>query len=133
MHNGGLFEPIERRIQPFERHVNLPSQLWVSHQLMLRNANSLQWLKDGRVLFSEFKVGSHLGVVISDEGRGESRDVYVPPPDGMAHYSDMSSDGSQVVIAEMAGGRVTAMSRDARTCSRSHWSPRDHEKRRGRV
>jgi Tol biopolymer transport system component len=70
-------------------------------QLMLRNANSLQWLKDGRVLFSEFKIGSQLGVAISDEGRGDSRDVYVPARNGMAHYSDVSPDGSRVVIGEM--------------------------------
>lgn len=72
-------------------------------QLMLRNANSLRWLKDGRVLFSEFKTGSQLGIAIADEGRGSERDLYVPPLQGMAHYSDVSPDGGQVLIGEMLG------------------------------
>ena len=55
------------------------------------------------MLFSEFKVGSHLGIAISDEGRGDKQDVYVPPLNGMAHYSELSPDGSQVLIGEMGG------------------------------
>ena len=70
-------------------------------QLLFRNASSLQWLQDGRVLFSEYKRGIQLAVVVADEGRRNQRDVYVPPPDGMAHISDVSPDGRLVVIGQM--------------------------------
>src|SRR5208283_2644484 len=48
-------------------------------RLMLRNASSLTWIEGGRrLLFSEIKSGLHMGVVTTDEGRGQSRDVYLP-------------------------------------------------------
>jgi serine/threonine protein kinase/Tol biopolymer transport system component len=71
--------------------------------LMLPNASSLTWIEDGkRLLFSEIKEGLHMGVVTSDEARGHSRDVYIPPGDrSMAHHSYLSPDGRWVLVVEM--------------------------------
>src|SRR5579864_1028964 len=71
--------------------------------LMLPNSSSLTWIKDGkRLLFSEIKEGLHMAVVTSDEARGHSRDVYVPPGDrSMAHHSYLSPEGRWVLVVEM--------------------------------
>ena len=70
-------------------------------RLMLRNASSLTWIEGGkRLLFSEIKSGMHMGVVTTDEGRGQSRDVFLPAGDrSMAHHSYLSPDGQNVLIA----------------------------------
>ena len=70
-------------------------------RLLLPNASELQWLKDGRVIFAEFRQGVQVAVVVSTESRGDARDVYVPPLDGMAHVSDVSPDGRWVAIGQM--------------------------------
>ena len=72
-------------------------------RLMLRNASSLSWIEGGkRLLFSEMKSGLHMGVVTTDEGRGESRDVFVPEGNrSMAHHSYLSPDGKWVLIVMM--------------------------------
>jgi hypothetical protein len=77
-------------------------------RLLLPNAAALQWLKDGRVLFSEFKRGPQLAVVVAAESRAGEHDVYVPPPDGMAHCSDPSPDAQRLVIGEMRGSGLYA-------------------------
>jgi len=71
--------------------------------LMLPNASSLSWIEGGkRLLFSEIKHGMHMTVVTTDQGRGDSRDVYDPPGErGMVHHSYLSPDGQWVLIAEM--------------------------------
>ena len=47
--------------------------------VLLPNSSSLTWIEAGkRLLFSEIKEGLHLVVVTTDEGRGNSRDVYLP-------------------------------------------------------
>ena len=54
-------------------------------RLMLRNGNSLQWTSDGRILFSQYKEGAHLGIVRADEsGRQPGRDLVsaAVAPDG---------------------------------------------------
>jgi hypothetical protein len=58
-------------------------------QMLLPNASSVSWIEGGtRLLFSEIKEGLHMAVVTSDEGRGQIRDVYVPPGQrSMAHHS----------------------------------------------
>jgi len=71
---------------------------------LLENANSLQWLPQRRVLFSEFRHGTDLAIVMAAEDRTNERDVYVPPPGGMAHFSDLSPDGHRVLIGEMSSG-----------------------------
>ena len=49
-------------------------------RMLLPNASSLTWIEGGkRLLYSEIKEGLHMVVVTSDESRGNSRDVYVPP------------------------------------------------------
>jgi eukaryotic-like serine/threonine-protein kinase len=72
---------------------------------LLPNASSLTWIEDGkRVLFSEIKEGVHLVVVTTDEGRGNSRDVYLPRGErSMAHHSYLSPDGRWVLVVEMDG------------------------------
>jgi serine/threonine protein kinase/Tol biopolymer transport system component len=71
--------------------------------LLLPNASSLTWIENGkRLLFSEIKEGLHMAVVTTDEGRGNSRDVYVPAGQrSMAHHSYLSPDGRWVLIVEM--------------------------------
>ena len=71
--------------------------------LLLPNASSLTWIEGGnRLLFSEIKEGLHMAIVSTDLGRGQSRDVYVPPGDrSMAHHSYLSPDGRWVLIVEM--------------------------------
>jgi serine/threonine protein kinase len=71
--------------------------------LLLPNSSSLTWIEGGkRLLFSEIKEGLHMAVVTTDEGRGESRDVYVPAGKrSMAHHSFLSPDGRWVLIVEM--------------------------------
>jgi serine/threonine protein kinase len=72
-------------------------------QRFLANASSLTWLNDGKhLLFSEFKKGLHMGVVTTDESRGQSRDVYLPAGDrSMAHHSYISPDGRWVLVVVM--------------------------------
>jgi serine/threonine protein kinase len=71
--------------------------------LLLPNSSSLTWIEGGRrLLFSEIKEGLHMAVVTTDEGRGDSRDVYVPPGErSMAHHSYLSPDGRSVLIVQM--------------------------------
>ena len=71
--------------------------------LMLPNSSSLTWIENGkRLLFSEIKEGLHMAVITSDEARGHSRDVYVPPGDrSMAHHAYLSPDGRWVLVVEM--------------------------------
>ncbi len=71
--------------------------------IMLPNASSLTWIENGkRLLFSEIKEGLHMAVVTTDEGRGNSRDVYVPPGQrSMAHHSYLSPDRRWVLVVEM--------------------------------
>jgi eukaryotic-like serine/threonine-protein kinase len=71
--------------------------------LLLPNASSMTWIEGGkRLLFSEFKEGLHLAVVTTDEGRGNSRDVYVPEGKrSMAHHSYLSPDGQSVLVVQM--------------------------------
>ena len=71
--------------------------------LLLPNASSLTWIEGGkRLLFSEIKEGLHMAIVSTDLGRGQSRDVYVPPGDrSMAHHSYLSPDGRWVLVVEM--------------------------------
>jgi Tol biopolymer transport system component len=63
----------------------------------------LTWIEAGkRLLFSEIKEGLHMVVVTTDEARGQSRDVYVPPGErSMAHHSYLSPDGRWVLVVEM--------------------------------
>jgi serine/threonine protein kinase len=71
--------------------------------LFLPNSSSLTWTEGGKqLLFSEIKEGLHMGVVTTDEGRGNSRDVYLPEGKrSMAHHSYLSPDRKWVLIVEM--------------------------------
>jgi len=89
--HGGPFDTWEVPVLGGEPHLLLP------------NASSLTWIEGGkRLLFSEVKEGLHMVVVTTDEGRGNSRDVYVPAGKrSMAHHSYLSPDGRWVLIVEM--------------------------------
>jgi eukaryotic-like serine/threonine-protein kinase len=79
-------------------------------RLMLRNASSLTWIEGGkRLLFSEIKSGLHMGVVTTDEGRGQSREIYLPEGErSMAHHSYLSPDGKWVLVVMMnSQGKLT--------------------------
>jgi eukaryotic-like serine/threonine-protein kinase len=79
-------------------------------RLMMKNASSLTWIGSGKnLLFSEIKTGLHMCLVTTDEARGQSRDVYVPPGDrSMVHHSYLSPDGRWVLIVLMNSlGKLT--------------------------
>jgi Tol biopolymer transport system component len=107
---------------------------------MLRNASSLTWIEDGkRLLFSEIKSGLHMGVVTTDEGRGQSRDVYLPVGErSMAHHSYLSPNGKWVLVVQMdeegeivqcrvvpfdGSGREHLVGPAGATCRTGAWSP----------
>ncbi len=109
-------------------------------QVMLKNASSLSWIAGGkRLLFSEIKTGLHMVLVTTDEGRGQSRDVYVPPGErGMVHHSYLSPDGKWALMVQMnAQGKLTQcqvaafdgsgkgklVGPDGGTCTGGAWSP----------
>ncbi len=109
-------------------------------RLMLKNASSLSWIDGGkRLLFSEIKSGLHMGVVTTDEARGESRDVYLPLGDrSMAHHSYLSPDGKWMLIVLMTSqgkltqcrvvpfdgsGKEQLVGPDGGTCTTGAWSP----------
>ena len=107
---------------------------------MLRNASSLTWIEGGkRILFSEERNGIHLGVVTTDEGRGQSRDVYWPAGNrSMAHHSYLSPDGKWVLVMQMdeagyieqcrvvpfyGAGGVQLVGPAGAECTTGAWSP----------
>jgi eukaryotic-like serine/threonine-protein kinase len=110
-----------------------------SHTL-LPNASSLTWIEGGkRLLFSEIKEGLHLVLVTTDQGRGQSRDVYVPPGQrSMVHHSYLSPDGKWVLVVEMdtrgdllpcrvvpfdGGGEMRVVGPAVGQCNSGAWSP----------
>jgi Tol biopolymer transport system component len=71
-------------------------------QPWLKNASGLVWSGPQQVLFSEVKMGHHMGIVASAENRMNAREVYLPPSEAsMAHRSYMSPDGKSVLLVEM--------------------------------
>jgi eukaryotic-like serine/threonine-protein kinase len=77
---------------------------------MLKNASSLSWIEDGKkLLFSEIRTGLHMCLVTTDQGRGQSRDVYIPSGErSMAHHSYLSPDGRWVLVVLMNSfGKLT--------------------------
>jgi DNA-binding winged helix-turn-helix (wHTH) protein/Tol biopolymer transport system component len=69
---------------------------------LLRNASGLVWTGPRQVLFSEIKMGVHMGIVAAEENRLGARDVYLPTDQpAMAHRSYLSPDGEWVLLAEM--------------------------------
>jgi serine/threonine protein kinase/WD40 repeat protein len=74
-------------------------------QLVMRNAGTLSWTKDGRVLFAEIREGIHMGIVSATESRSDVRQIYIPAQSsGMAHRAYASPDAKWVSIAEMDTG-----------------------------
>jgi serine/threonine protein kinase len=106
----------------------------------LPNASSLTWIEGGkRLLFSEIREGLHLVLVTTDLGRGQSRDVYVPPGErSMLHHSYLSPDGRWVLAVEMGNrsdilpcrvvpfhgnGDVRVVGPPSSVCISGAWSP----------
>ena len=74
-------------------------------QPMMRNASTMTWIGDGRVMFGEVRGAPHMALVTADERRRDVRDVYVPARvSGMAHRGYRSPDGQWVLVAEMDTG-----------------------------
>ncbi|HEX3352624.1 MAG TPA: protein kinase [Terriglobales bacterium] len=109
-------------------------------EILLRNASSLTWIDGGKhLLFSEVKQGLHMAVVTTDEARGQSRDVYVPPGErSMVHHSYLSPDGRWVLLVAMdnrgdiracqvvpfeGNGEVRVVGPPQATCTAGAWSP----------
>jgi serine/threonine protein kinase len=107
--------------------------------LLFSNASSLTWIDAGKhLLFSEIKNGLHMGIVTTDEGRGQSRDVYVPEGErSMAHHSYLSPDGKWVLLVIMdsqgmlrrcrivpfqGAGQAQEVGPDNATCNAGAWS-----------
>lgn len=106
--------------------------------LLLSNAAGLTWLDPSQFLFSETRVGQHMGIVTGTLTSGEFRDLYFPPHErAMAHYSFASPDRKSALVVEMneVGGwapcRLIALDgRSARgpigpqgPCVSAGWSP----------
>jgi DNA-binding winged helix-turn-helix (wHTH) protein/Tol biopolymer transport system component len=71
-------------------------------QPLLRNASGLVWTGPRHVLFSEIKMGLHMGIVAAEESRIGARDVYLPEAEpAMVHRSYLSPDGKWVLLVEM--------------------------------
>ncbi len=107
---------------------------------ILRNASSLSWIAGGqRLLFSEIKSGLHMVLVTTDQGRGQSRDVYAPPGErSMVHHSYLSPDGQWVLVVLMnsqgqlvqcravpysGAGTEQLVGPQGETCTSGAWSP----------
>jgi Tol biopolymer transport system component len=105
--------------------------------LLLPNAEGLNWIGPGQVMFSELRKNPHMAVVTAGESRGQQHDVYAPTaPIGMAHYSALSPDRKQVLIVEMEAGwipcRVAPFDASSKgrqvgpapsACTAAAWSP----------
>jgi eukaryotic-like serine/threonine-protein kinase len=71
-------------------------------QPLLRNASGLVWTGPRQVLFSEIKMGVHMGIVAAEESRLGARNVYLPTDEpAMAHRSYLSPNAKWVLLAEM--------------------------------
>ena len=71
-------------------------------QRMMRNASGLTWTGPQQVLFSEIKMGVHMGIVTAEENRLGAHDFYLPSDElAMAHRSYLSPDAKWVLLAEM--------------------------------
>jgi eukaryotic-like serine/threonine-protein kinase len=71
-------------------------------QPLLRNASGLVWTAPQQVLFSEIKMGVHMGIVSAQENRIGAHDIYLPEAEPeMVHRSYMSPDGKWVLLVEM--------------------------------
>jgi Tol biopolymer transport system component len=103
-----VFSPDGTRIAYGTRDRQFRWDTWViavpgnTAQPWLRNASGLTWIGPHTLLFSEMKTGLHMGLVVADENRGHSRDIYLPENDrAMAHRSYISPDGQSVLLVEM--------------------------------
>ncbi len=105
---------------------------------LMRNAAGLNWIGNGRILFSEVMSGTllHMGIVTSEESRAGERRIYFPEHErGMAHYSFLSPDQKSVLAVEMDPAwlpcRLVPMDKASKgrqvgpsgPCTAAAWSP----------
>jgi Tol biopolymer transport system component len=107
--------------------------------LRWKNASSLSWIDSGRrLLFSEIRDGLRMVLITTNEARGETRDVYVPPGNRMmVHHSYLSPDSRSVLMVVMnqrgdlgpcqlvpfeGGGPVRVVGPPDSTCVSASWS-----------
>jgi serine/threonine protein kinase len=71
-------------------------------QPLLERATGLGWIGSNRILFSE---NSAKGMALETalENGAEEREIYLPEPEGMAHFSSLSTERKQVLVVEMPG------------------------------
>jgi DNA-binding winged helix-turn-helix (wHTH) protein/Tol biopolymer transport system component len=112
------------------------SPLGGESKLFLANAAGLTWLDQRRLLFSEIRTGTHMGVVTAAEDRSDHHRVYFPRNErAMAHFSYASPDRKWALVVEMDPGwqpcRLVPLdgSSDGRQvgpegkCTAAAWSP----------
>ena len=106
---------------------------------LLPNALALSYIGPREVMYSEFDVGLHAGLVTSLDDRSVHRNIYAPIHEhGMARFSYLSPDRRSVLVSEMAAsdgfGRCRLVPFDGRTagyavgpldggCISAAWSP----------
>jgi serine/threonine protein kinase/Tol biopolymer transport system component len=71
-------------------------------QPMLQRAAGLTWTNPYQILFSEL-TGKGMAIETALENRAKERQIYLPEPAGMAHFSSLSPDRKQVLVVEMPG------------------------------
>jgi Tol biopolymer transport system component len=103
-----VFSPDGTRIaytavdQDFRWDTHVVPTLGGEPQLLLRNASGLVWTGPRQMLFSEIKMGVHMGLATGGESRVGARDIYLPAAEpAMVHRSYPSPDGKWVLLVEM--------------------------------
>jgi serine/threonine protein kinase len=70
--------------------------------LFMSNASALHWIGPATYLFSAMNAAPNMGIVTATEDRTRAREIYRPSSaQGMAHFSERSPDGRQVLLVEM--------------------------------
>jgi DNA-binding winged helix-turn-helix (wHTH) protein/Tol biopolymer transport system component len=88
--------------QPLRWNTLTISPLGGEPRLFLANAAGLTWIDVHKVLFSEIRAGSHMGIVTATESRSAYRPIYFPRNErGMAHLSYASPDRRWALVEEM--------------------------------
>ena len=104
---------------------------------LLPNAPGLTWVGPHQVMFSEMGRPGYLKIVTASESRADERDVYLPPPDAMAHWSYLSPDSKWVLVVDMdsegwtpcrlvafaGGGAGKQVGPVPSQCAAAAWSP----------
>ena len=113
------------------------SSLGGDSELMFPNSAGLTWLDERHVLFSQAKVGLHIGLVTGTTDRSEVREIYFPTHErAIVHRSYASPDQKWILLREtvfenlpcrvvpFAGGSMgTQVGPPGVPCVSAAWSP----------